>query len=139
MRDAQATSRMNRLSSRLAGWLGFSLMVAMLWLGQSGSSQARLDPYFVVRGDAFGSIQPRVLFVLDTSGSMTYRATTGSTRCSWADCESEAAEGTIYESRLSLARRAVQSVIDASEDAADFALMTFVQNEVQSSGSTPMW
>ena len=53
--------------TRLLGWAGFGLLVAMLWLGQSGPSQARLDPYFVVRGDAFGTITPRVLFVLDTS------------------------------------------------------------------------
>jgi hypothetical protein len=101
----------------------------MLWLGQSGPSQARLDPYYVVRGAAFGTITPRVLFVLDTSGSMTLRATNGTLRCRWSRCEDPAYYDTDDESRISAARRAIRQVVTGASDSAQFGLMTFVQNE----------
>ncbi len=114
--------------ARAVSWLGFSLLLGMLWLGQSGSSQARLDPYYVVRGAAFGTTTPRVLFVLDTSGSMSLRANEAADRCRWSRCENPAYYNTDEESRISAARRAIQEVVAGAGSSADFSLMTFVQN-----------
>lgn len=134
MRHAQTASCPPRSSSRLVGWLGLGLLVVMIWVGQSASSQARLDPYFVVRGEAFGGINPRVLFVLDSSGSMSRRASSEDARCRWSRCENPA----FYESddpdvqsevsRMYMARRAVRDVVDSASEAADFAFMSFLQN-----------
>jgi len=130
--NAQSVSRM----SRLLGWAGFGLLVAMLWLGQSGSSQARLDPYFIVRGDAFGTITPRVLFVLDTSGSMN--RTAANTRCRWSRCENPDYYGTADESRISVVRRSVREVVEGAGEAAQFGFMTFVQDGAETQDPPPM-
>ncbi len=87
---------------------------------------ARVQPYYVLRGASFGQMKPRILFVLDTSGSMSWRATTllsGFWACNWPECETAQ---DARASRIATARRAMRSVIDASE-AASFALMTFEQ------------
>lgn len=147
MRNAPSQAISRKTShplSRLVGWVGLGLMVVMLWLGQSGSSQARLDPYFVVRGDAFGTISPRVLFVLDTSGSMNRRAHAAGERCRWSQCENPA----YYESadpddqtrvsRLYAARRAIQDVVQGANESAEFGFMTFIQNGSETQDPPPM-
>jgi hypothetical protein len=150
MRNAAATAstasrtRTVHPLGRLLGWAGFGLLVAMLWLGQSGSSQARLDPYFVVRGDAFGTITPRVLFVLDTSGSMNRRADAAGGRCRWSQCEnpayyeSDVADDNSRVSRLYAARRAIQEVVSSTSETAEFGFMTFVQNAPEAQAAPPM-
>lgn len=96
----------------------------------AGESNARLRPYYVVR-NATGELElrPRVLFVLDTSGSMSLRAQSESVQCDWSDCESDEAAGTNRESRMAAARRAINNVVEATGDDASFALMTFEQND----------
>ena len=129
--------RLSRLARVLTTWSGLGLMIGMLWLGQSGSSQARLDPYYVVRGAAFGTITPRVLFVLDTSGSMTLRANLAADRCRWSRCEDPAYYDTDQESRISAARRAIRQVVAGASDSAQFGLMTFVQNAPEAQANPP--
>lgn len=103
--------------------------VAMLLLGVQ-ESEARLHPYYVVRNATDDIVlKPRILFVLDTSGSMTARAMPGIQTCLWQTCESDAYAGTNLESRVSAARRAIHQVINSTGDAARFALMTFEQND----------
>lgn len=127
-----------RVGRVFATWAGFGLMVLMLWLGQSGSSEARLDPYYVVRGAAFGTVSPRVLFVLDTSGSMSRRASADGGRCRWSRCEDPAFYDSDQESRISAARRAIRAVVDSAGDSAQFSLMTFVQNVAESQAAPPL-
>ncbi len=108
------------------------LMLCLLVFGLTRDGTARVRPYYVLQGASFGQIEPRILFVLDTSGSMAWRATaplSGFWGCEWAECETT--EGT-SESRISAARRAMRSVIDSSE-AASFGLMTFEQPRPPSS------
>ncbi|MCR9166178.1 MAG: hypothetical protein ACE37F_10565 [Nannocystaceae bacterium] len=148
MRNAAATAssrtRTAHPFTRLLGWAGFGLLIAMLWLGQSGPSQARLDPYFVVRGDAFGTITPRVLFVLDTSGSMSRRAASVDEVCRWSRCEnaafyeSEDPDDQSQVSRLYAARRAIEEVVEGAGDAASFAFMSFVQNGPETQDPPPL-
>lgn len=126
------------LGRTAATWAGLGLMVLMLWLGQAGSSEARLDAYYVVRGAAFGTVSPRVLFVLDTSGSMSRRANADADRCRWSRCESPDFYDTTEESRLSAARRAIRTVVDGAGESAQFSLMTFVQNVAESQSPPPM-
>lgn len=133
-----ASARLRPAFRMAATWAGLGLMVLMLWLGQSGSSQARLDPYYVVRGAAFGTVSPRVLFVLDTSGSMSRRASAGGGRCRWSRCESPDFYDTSEESRISAARRAIRTVVDGAGESADFSLMSFVQNVAEVQSPPPM-
>ncbi|MGH1343500.1 MAG: type IV pilin biogenesis protein [Nannocystales bacterium] len=134
-RTVHLLTRMGRIG---ATWAGLGLMVLMLWLGQAGSSQARLDAYYVVRGAAFGTVSPRVLFVLDTSGSMSRRASAGAGRCRWSRCESPDFYDTTEESRISAARRAIRTVVDGAGESAQFSLMTFVQNVAETQAPPPM-
>lgn len=93
-------------------------------------SSARLYPYYIVRNAAANvDVRPRILFVLDTSGSMSLRAQSSSANCDWDECEADANEGTDRESRIASARNAIQNVVLATEDDATYALMTFDQLE----------
>ncbi|MEE9386206.1 MAG: type IV pilin biogenesis protein [Nannocystaceae bacterium] len=87
-------------------------------------SQARLEPYYILRGASFSTISPRVLLVLDTSGSMAWRADDSEVICAWNDCED--GEGSA-KSRIATARAAIQTLIETIDDQASFALMTFDQ------------
>lgn len=104
----------------LARLLGLAALAAALLAG-SAESQARLDPYFFLRGRSFSKVTPRIVFVVDTSGSMGYKP--GGGVCSWADCEDSTDNSKL--SRLAGARRALHSVVTATADQADFALMAF--------------
>ena len=44
-----------------------------LFFSGNKESQARLDPYYVLRGADIDIQRPRILVVLDTSGSMAWR------------------------------------------------------------------
>jgi hypothetical protein len=106
---------------------------ALLLLGVVGrpqSANARLDPFYIVHGASYGNAAPRILFMLDTSGSMgndiTYTANklpSPSTKCYWDNCENEAAG--VLQSRIHAARRVIFDLAQENKDKADFALMTF--------------
>ncbi len=117
-------------------WL---VMGVAILLSSSTDSSARLQPYYVLRNAAVQSeIQPRILFVLDTSGSMSLLARSDILeQCQFENCEAAATESTSRESRLAAARRAVREVISVTENNAKFALMTFIQNDPHPAGATP--
>lgn len=119
----------NRASWVLQG-LGLALVVTLVLLGSARDSQARLDPYYVLRGLGSGDLRPRILFVVDTSGSMSWRAQEAEVQCSWGDCETQTDS---RESRISAARRVINRVISQTSDTASFALMTFDQYD------SPTW
>ncbi len=98
--------------------------VVLAW-GILRPTEARLRPYYVVQAANFGSIQPRILFVLDTSGSMAFRTDATGLPCLWNECESTV--GTPTASRMATARAAIRSVVEGLGDNASFALMTFEQ------------
>jgi hypothetical protein len=100
--------------------LGVAAATAFL----STSTQAQLDPYYVIRGVSPGKMRPRVLFVLDTSGSMSWLQQSSPAPCRMADCEGTSAT---TSSRIAAARQAIRKVIDQTQDVADFSLMTFKQ------------
>src|SRR5262245_22448057 len=90
----------------------------------------RLQPYYILRTSSDAStLQPRILFVLDSSGSMALQAQSNAALCSWGECEDSANAGTTAESRMAAARRAVHTIVDSFQDQAKFALMTFEQND----------
>ncbi|MCA9685102.1 MAG: VWA domain-containing protein, partial [Myxococcales bacterium] len=103
------------------------LALALLVLPRPG--QARLDPYYVIHGQGAVSISPRVLVVLDNSGSMamdeTYvpDAQYPNTKCWWDNCEN--ADAGVLQSRIHAARDVIETLVAANEDKAEFALMTF--------------
>lgn len=106
---------------RAAALLALALAV---FLGGPREGGAKLQPYYVVQGASLGQISPRILFVLDTSGSMALRASANETRCNWNECEDGAVGKT---SRIAGARQALRAVVDATGEKAKFALMTFDQ------------
>jgi hypothetical protein len=103
---------------------GVALISLIAVVGGAGESQARLDPYYVLRGLSNGDVRPRVLFVVDTSGSMSWRANAFDQQCNWGDCETQT---DTRESRISAARRVINQVISDTGETASFALMTFDQ------------
>lgn len=109
-------------SARLVPMMALvALMIVSLW---APKSEARLDPYYLLRGLSAGSVKPRILFVLDTSGSMTWRSTSQNECTSLADCENTAATN---RSRINIAREAVRTVVSTVGGIANFSLMTFGQ------------
>jgi hypothetical protein len=102
------------------------LALATLAIGGSRMTEARLRPYHVINSVAHSDVHPRILFVLDTSGSMGWASAPGDQPCHWSLCES--AIDTPDESRLSAARRIIHQIVAANQDQAKFALMTFDQN-----------
>ena len=103
---------------------GLPLVVLALWMELGGTASARLQPYYVLQGIGIHDIKPRVLFVLDTSGSMSWKSQSYEDQCSWNQCE---AAGGASQSRISTARRAIRQVVDNLDGAATFSLMTFGQ------------
>jgi hypothetical protein len=79
--------------------------------------------------DQTAGCTPRVLFFLDSSGSMamdlTYMPDAASphTRCEWDKCEDD--EAGPLQSRINAARHAIHEVAHAHAEAVDFALMTY--------------
>lgn len=112
-----------RRSRALSSVLAVAALV-LAW-GLLRSSEARVRPYYVIQGASYGAIQPRILFVLDTSGSMGLQANDSNILCNWSECESTV--GAETASRIATARAAINSVVTSVGDNASFALMTFEQ------------
>ncbi len=112
------------LWSKAARVLGLFALVLLPMLAGPGESHAELDPYYVLRGLGSGDVRPRVLFVVDTSGSMSWRAQAADEQCEWRECESQT---DARESRISAARRVINDVISRTSESASFSLMTFDQ------------
>jgi hypothetical protein len=120
--------------ARGTGLLWLKLMgAALLLLGVVGRPQAanaRLDPFYIVHGASYGTVAPRILFMLDTSGSMgndiTYtpnKLPSPSTKCWWDNCEDE--NTGVLQSRIHAARNVIASLAQANKDKAEFGLMTY--------------
>ncbi|MBK8238453.1 MAG: type IV pilin biogenesis protein [Deltaproteobacteria bacterium] len=121
MVSQRSSSRASALLRALRRALWLAAVVVVAWASRSS---ARLQPYYVVQGLGAHEIRPRVLFVLDTSGSMSWRAQAAEEQCSWRSCE--LGEGS-QSSRIAVARKAIRNVVTAAGDSARFALMTFDQ------------
>jgi hypothetical protein len=98
------------------------LLALAAFAGRPSESEARMHPYYVVRGVGYHMVKPRILFVLDTSSSMSLRAQTTEAQCAWNKCEG--GDGS-EQSRIHAARSAIHEVITTTNDAATFGLMTF--------------
>ena len=110
--------------SRLLHFVGLLALAGLILASGARNTQARLDPYYVLRGLGSGDVRPRILFVVDTSGSMSWRATAADQQCDWGDCETRT---DTRESRISAARRTINNVISATGETASFSLMSFDQ------------
>jgi hypothetical protein len=91
-------------------------------LAGPAESEAKLDPYYILRGQSFGQFKPRIMFAVDTSGSMTWYPSLPNTECGWSECE---ANNPAKASRVASARKAINSVVGQTRDRAQFSLMTF--------------
>lgn len=112
-----------RLRARLRHFsIAASLLTAGGILTHSASTDARMRAYHFVGGLATGKTSPKVLFVLDTSGSMAFKTEVRAGECDFEHCEDF---NHPKASRMSIARDVIQSVVSQSSDNADFALMTF--------------
>ncbi|MFV8756616.1 type IV pilin biogenesis protein [Nannocystaceae bacterium ST9] len=111
---------MTRTNKGLVHLIGLAVLLFGLF-GQIRSSEARLDPFFVLRAQSFAKFQPRILFVIDTSGSMTWKPSLPDQGCYWAECEQPGAG----HSRIYAARKAVREVIQQTSEQASFGLMSF--------------
>jgi hypothetical protein len=110
----------HKQSTIIARLLGVALLVFGL-LSHATTSEARLDPFYIVHGQSYGKLTPRVLFVVDTSGSMAWKQPWPDAACAWTDCESNNAN----QSRITAARRVMNTVVADAGDSASFAMMTF--------------
>ena len=111
---------MSKPQKALVQLLGIAVLLFGLF-GQVRTSEARLDPFFVLRAQSFAQFRPRILFVIDTSGSMTWKPSLPDQGCFWAECE-QPGPG---HSRIYAARKAVREVIQQTGDQASFSLMSF--------------
>lgn len=108
--------------------VGLALLAFGL-LAHATPAEARLDPFYIVHGTSYGKVVPRVLFLLDNSGSMamdiTYKpgATFPSTKCWWDNCEDE--DTGVLQSRIHAAREVIAQLAAANAGVAEFGLMTF--------------
>lgn len=118
---ALSNFRLTRLQSVFAKVAAFAVLAIGLFMG-AAKTEAKLDPYYVLRGQNLAEFRPRILFVVDTSGSMTWRPSLPNTLCTWTSCEQE---NPALAGRIHGARRAINTVVDASKDQADYSLMTF--------------
>jgi hypothetical protein len=97
-------------------------VAAFALLAAPSGTHARLDPYYILRGESFsGSIKPRLVVVLDSSEEMARVLTTATQAC---DDECEKAGGQ-KESRVSVLRRVLKKVIAENADQVDFSLLSF--------------
>jgi hypothetical protein len=112
-----------------------ALAVLVLAWGMLRPLEARVRPYYVVQGASFGAIQPRILFVLDTSGSMSWRVDNSADPCLWDECETTVGQATA--SRIATARAAIRDVVGSIGDNAAFGLMTFEQAQARTPPGVP--
>ena len=113
--------RAARLIRAVAG-----LVILLGLLHVPRSTNARLHAYFVLQSNNTGSSSPRIVFVLDTSGSMAVRADDTYTRCTWSECEDA---DDYRQSRISAARKAINAVVTQQTGSARFSLMTFSRTD----------
>ena len=122
---------MKTLSNNQHIWLKL-LGMALLAFGVIGHVkpvEAKLDPFYIVRGSSYNTSSPRILFLLDSSGSMAHTlehyplASPKNKRCLWHQCED--AEAGIKQSRVHAARDVITELAAANKDKAEFALMTY--------------
>ena len=120
-------------SSRSWGlWTLLAAALALCWSPRVG--QARLHAYYVLQSSNTGSSSPRIVFVLDTSGSMAVRADDTYTRCNWSECE----DASDYrQSRISAARKAINAVVTQYNGQARFSLMTFGRMSAPNKNNVP--
>ncbi|MCX4247507.1 VWA domain-containing protein, partial [Paraliomyxa miuraensis] len=119
-------------------WLGWLALTVLVVLGSARPGEARLRPYYVLHtATEAAAVKPRILFVLDTSGSMGNQSKQGLTECAWEECENPALYGSLQESRIGAARRVIHEVVESTQNDAKFGLMTFVQNGEHKYNSTP--
>jgi len=91
--------------------------------------EAKLDPFYIVKGSSFNLSSPRILFLLDSSGSMAQtlehypNQNPKNKRCLWHQCEDENAG--IKQSRVHAARDVIADLAQINKDKAEFALMTY--------------
>ena len=111
---------LSRRRSRMVQLLAAVVLLVGLF-GLARDSEARLDPFYIVRGQSYGELAPRILFVVDTSGSMSFEQPWPDTRCTWEECESQGPG----RSRIHVAREVIQSLVAEGEGTASFSLMTF--------------
>ncbi|GEM_PF-1078587 len=101
--------------------MAFLVMIVGLLLTPMRESEARLDPFYVLRGNHLAQFQPRIIVAFDNSASMLQKPSGGGT-CTWTACEDE--EGPLA-TRLALAKKAISQVIEQTSEQASYALMTF--------------
>ena len=78
-------ARRRALQTRLAGFLGLCLMLgSSLW---SGRTEARLEPYYILMGQSFGQLTPKIMFVFGNAGTMSWKSDNTNTICQWDECE----------------------------------------------------
>lgn len=115
-----------------ATWLGLLGLLAIAWLGGAWPSEARIDPYYVLRDPTAAKLRPRVLVVFDTSQTMAWvlRDTDGDgvndapDDCAWNECETADAAD---ESRIALARRGIREMVAKTAGQVSWSVMTFDQ------------
>ncbi|HET6586091.1 MAG TPA: type IV pilin biogenesis protein, partial [Nannocystaceae bacterium] len=117
----------------MASLLAICGLVGLIAVMLAAPARARVQPYYVVKGLGVGDVRPRILFVLDTSGSMGFQAQAADIECPWNDCENTAST---TQSRITAARGAIKTLVETMSDSASFSLMTFEQNGPQT-GSVP--
>lgn len=138
------TRKSERQETTRRRWIAAATRLAALALVVLGvmavvpESEARLYPYYVIRTASKDlDVKPRILFALDTSGSMSLRAQATNAQCNWDACEDDTNAGTTEESRMMAARRAIHNVVEATQDDATFSLFTFDQLDGHSPSSIP--
>ena len=83
---------MNKTTTTLLKLLGLALL-AFGVIGHVEPVEARLDPFYIVTGSSYASSSPRILFLLDSSGSMAHtlehypNSSPKNKRCLWHQCE----------------------------------------------------
>ena len=123
------THNYKHASARVLLQLLAGALLVLAVVGSPRSADARLDPFFIVRGTHYTSVSPRVLFLLDTSGSMAMDVTynvnknPANTRCYWDHCENE--NSGVLQSRIHAARNVIRTLANANRDKAEFGLMTY--------------
>lgn len=110
--------------------LGAALLVFGVF-GHIGESEARLDPFYIVHGQSYGKLKPRILFVVDSSSTMRFAQPWPDVGCDWGECENWNPD----QSRVHAARYVINQVTAAASDEADFGLMTFGQAKPPSSAA----
>lgn len=112
-------------SKLLRGWtlrLAGLALLAFGILGAPTQTEAKLDPYYILSGQSFGQFKPRILFAVDTSGSMTWLPSWPN----WYAVRPTAEDNNpASSSRIHGARRAIKQVVDQTQDQASFSLMAF--------------